>query len=305
MNEKNLDYLKDSLKYMGFGENLNEALQAAIMEGKKDFTLSLQTEMGRQPFSAVLHFRSPENSDVYFFNKWEAALKKEEGNLQQTFYVNKGSGVTLKEGFNLLEGRAVHKELTGKEGQKYTAWLQLDAGVINKDGNHKLRQYHANYGYDLEKTLEKFPIRELAQADTKEKLLYSLGKGNRTAVTFDKNGFAEKLYIEAAPQFKSLNVYDPNGARIPLPELEKRYDTGIKKDPAEVTPVGRAQVNAKDVAGSGGQTYDAKTATRQPEVKAGTEHTKTAPKESLLAKKEPTGSLLEKKRPAKGKGLHP
>jgi hypothetical protein len=303
MNDKNLDYLKDNLKYMGFGENLYEALRASIMEGKKDFTLSLQTEINRQPFGATLHFRRSDNTDVYFFNKWEAELKNEVGKMQQTFYINKGSGITLKEGFNLLEGRAVYKELTNKEGQKYHAWLQLDGSLIDREGNNKLRQYHQNYGYDLEQTLSKFPIKELTQNDQKEKLLYSLQKGNMQAVTFEKNGFAEKLYIEAAPQFKSLNVYDHNGTRIALPELEKRYDVGLKKEQPAVTPVGRAKVNGKEVEGTAGQTYDQKTGVKQEAAK-GVEQTSPAHKTSQLPKKEPAHGMLEKKRPSKGKGLH-
>lgn len=302
MNEKNLEYLTNSLKYLGFGENLNEALKAAIVEGKKEFTLSLQTEMARQPFSATLHFRRSDNTDTYFFNKWDAELKNEVGKMQQTFYISKGSGITLKEGFNLLEGRAVHKELTGKEGQKYAAWLQLDRSVVDKDGNNKLKQYHQNYGYNLEETLAKFPIKELAHNEQKEKLLYSLQKGNRPSVTLEKNGFAEKLYIEAAPQFKSLNVYDHGGVKIPLPEVEKRFDLSHKKEGPEVTPLGRAKVNGKEVEGSGGQTYEQKTNERQENTK-GVE--KPDPKTSLLPKKEQTTGLLEKKRPSKGKGLHP
>ena len=46
--------------------------------------------------------------------------------MEQTFYLNKGKGVTAKEAYNLLEGRAVHKELTTKAGEPYKAWIQLD-----------------------------------------------------------------------------------------------------------------------------------------------------------------------------------
>jgi hypothetical protein len=42
--------------------------------------------------------------------------------------------VTLKEAFNLLEGRAAHKELSGKEG-KFNAWIQLDFKEKEENGN--------------------------------------------------------------------------------------------------------------------------------------------------------------------------
>lgn len=302
MNEKNLEYLKDSLKYMGFGDNLNEALRANIAGEKKDFTLSLQTEIARQPFQAVLHFRKSDKTDVYFFNKWEAELKNDVGKRAHTFYVHKGHGVTLKEGFNLLEGRAVHKELTGKEGQKYGAWLQLDGTVTDKNGNSKLRQFHAHYGYDLDATLARYPIRELGLPDQKEKLLYALQKGNRPAVTFEQNGFAEKLFIEAAPQFKSLHVYDHNGTRIPLPELERRFDVSPALKKEELTPLGRATVNGKEVEGTGGQsTRAAKETIQQKDNGVTSESAAQTP--ALLPRKEDTKGLLEKKKTSRGKGL--
>lgn len=302
MNENNFDYLKDSLKYMGFGESLHEALRGAISEGKKDFTLGLQTEVGGRPFSATLHFRKSDQTDHYFFNKWEADLKSEVGKMQHTFYVNKGHGVTLKEGFNLLEGRAVHKELTNKEGQKYGAWLQLDGGTIDKNGNSKLRQYHHNYGYDLEGTLARLPIRELAHPEQKERLLYSLQKGNRPAVTFEKNGFAEKLHIEAAPKFKSLNVYDHNGVRIPPPELEKRFEVSLGPAREELTPLGRAKVNNAPVQETGGQPVHQQRAVPPQEGKEVKKET-PAPRPSLLPRKEGTEGLLPKKKASRGKGL--
>src|SRR5215204_382172 len=185
MNEKNFEYIIDNLKYLGFGENLSNDLKASILEGKKEFTLSVQSEINRKPFSATLHFRKMDNADVYFFNRWQGELKRKAGKMRQVFYVNKGHGITLKEGFNLLEGRAVHKELTDKQGQKYSVWLQLDVKAIDRDGNYKLHQYHRNYGYNLEETLSRYPIRELKQLEPKERLLYSLEKGNVQAATFE------------------------------------------------------------------------------------------------------------------------
>ena len=218
MNEKNLSYLKDQIKYLGFGEGLYDALQKNIAEGKENFTLTLDTQINRNPFSAMLHFRRPENSDVYYLNKWDATLKNDVGTWEQTFYLNKGHGITLKEGYNLLEGRAVHKELTNSEGEKYKAWLQLDRSV-DTSGNYKLHQFHPNYGFDLEKVLSALPIKELKDAGQKEALLKSLGKGNLQAVSFEKNGFIEKLFIAAAPQYKSINTYDHSGAYISLKDL--------------------------------------------------------------------------------------
>ena len=41
-----------------------------------------------------------------------------------------------------------------------------------------MKQYHTNYGFDLEKTLGNYPIKELANPQYKESLIDSLHRGN-------------------------------------------------------------------------------------------------------------------------------
>ncbi len=127
MNQQNLNYLKENLKYMGFGESLYPVLEKNIQQRFPEFVLKLHLDMNRKPFDVDLHFRKSDNSDMYFFNSYSASLQRSNGEkVEQTFYLNKGKGVTAKEAYNLLEGRAVYKELTTKAGESYKAWLQLD-----------------------------------------------------------------------------------------------------------------------------------------------------------------------------------
>ncbi|MCF0049277.1 hypothetical protein LXM25_04355 [Dyadobacter sp. LJ53] len=72
----------------------------------------------------------------------------------------------------------------------------------------------ADYGFELEKVLSKLPIKELGNEQDKTRLIESLQKGNRQAVTFSENGTEQRRYIEANPQFKSVTVYDENAKRI-------------------------------------------------------------------------------------------
>src|SRR5690606_20297542 len=137
MNEKNLDYLKDNMKYMGFGDNMNEALETHLKHGQPEFKISHSTEVNKKPFEVELHFRKSDNTEMYFFNSYNASLQRSSGEkVDQTFYLNKGKGITAKEAYNLLEGRSVHKELTTKEGQEYKAWVQLDFSKMDKHNNH-------------------------------------------------------------------------------------------------------------------------------------------------------------------------
>jgi ribosomal protein L12E/L44/L45/RPP1/RPP2 len=93
------------------------------------------------------------------------------------------------------------------EGQKYNAWIQLNFGEKDSYDNYKVRQYRPQYGFDLEKTLQKYPIAELKQQDLKTVLIKSLKKGNRHPVTFEKSNKTERMLIEANPQYKTINIF--------------------------------------------------------------------------------------------------
>lgn len=220
MNEKNFEYLKDNLKYAGFGEGLAEALKEQMKAGAQNFHLSFDTEINKKAFSAVLSFRKSENTDMYFFNSYHATLTRSNGEMKdQAFYMNKGKGVTAKEAYNLLEGRAVYKELENKEGQKYYAWLQIDFSKRDKSNNHEVKQFHEAYGYNLQEALAKFPIRDMKEPDLKDVLLASLQKGNLQAVAFEKEGGAVRMFVEANPQYKTVNLYDSELKRVPKEQL--------------------------------------------------------------------------------------
>ena len=173
---------------MGFGEKKQQdALEKSLEEGKESFQMTFNAEINKKAFEAVLQFRKSDNSDMYFFNSYHASLERTNGEkMEQTFYLNKGKGVTAKEAYNLLEGRAVFKELSNKAGEPYKAWIQLDFDNKDKNNNHEVKQYHENYGYDLKATVNKYAVMEMDCRKKEEKsLLQSLQKGNLQSVTVD------------------------------------------------------------------------------------------------------------------------
>lgn len=237
MNQENLNYLKENLKYMGFGDKLYADLEHNINQGFPEFVLKMDSEFNKSKLESTLHFSRSKETDMYFFNRHDAVLKNDVGTLEQTFYVNKGHGVTLKEAFNLLEGRAVYKEITPKEGERYHAWIQLDFKQKEENGNYKTKQFHENYGYNLAETLAKFPIKELTDEQKNERLMMSLQKGNLQSVTIIVEGKDQQFFIEANPQYKTLTMYN-NGATRPLSNDQK-----IEL----MTPEARQKLNGKDV----------------------------------------------------------
>lgn len=224
MNEKNYDYLSKQLKYSGFGDDLNEKLKENITLGQPEFKLFHSKSFGKDEVVATLQFKKPENSDMYFFNRYSLMLKspKMQDPVKQTFYLNnKEDNITLKEGYNLLSGRSVYKELTSKEGEKNNAWLQLNFKETDPNGNFKLKSFYENYGFDLPKELAKQSIKELANEEDKKGLLASLQRGNRQSVTIATGGKESKVFVEAAPQFKSLNFYDEKMYRLKPEQLKE------------------------------------------------------------------------------------
>lgn len=234
MNENNFDYLKSNIRNHGFGETLAPALEAQLQQGVAEFTLAYKTEVNKREMEATLYFKKSETTDMYFFNKYDTRLKNEKDEtLSQTFYINNGWGVTLKEAYNLLNGRAVHKELTNKDDQKYTAWIQLDFSAKDKHGNYERKQYHANYGYDLKETLAAYPIKEMGKEKDMEMLLKSLERGNVQQVTVQSPTGDVKVFIEANPQYKSVNLYDHQLKRLNQEQreaLQQKPETGPSKD---------------------------------------------------------------------------
>ena len=209
MNEKNFEYLKDNIKYLGFGENLSSELEKNLKSGALEFQLTFSSEINRKPFSAILSFKRSENTDMYFLNKYQASLQRNNGEkLEHTFYLNKGKGVTAKEAFNLLDGRAVQKELLTKEGQTYKAWIQLDTEKKDLSKNFDVNQYHEKYGFNLTEALSRFQVSGINDLDKYKELIKSLEKGNVQAVTIEKDGNSHKMFMEADPKYKTVKLYD-------------------------------------------------------------------------------------------------
>ncbi|TRW21967.1 hypothetical protein FMM05_19460 [Flavobacterium zepuense] len=251
MNQKNLDYLTDQIKYTGFGEGFADVLKEKIATGDKEFKIDHSAKFGNDTVEATLNFSKSKQSDMYFFNSYNASLQKEGSaeKLEQTFYINRGSNITFKEAYNLMEGRAVHKELQNKAEEKYNSWVQLDFKHSDENGNFRIKKFSENYGYDMEAALSKHPIKELQRDDFKDSLMDSLKKGNVQLVTFQVDGKEQKHYVEANPQFKTVNVYDSDMQR--LGSREARAQNQSQGESQDNKKANKAEVKDAEVVGEG------------------------------------------------------
>lgn len=126
---------------------------------------------------------------------------------RQYFVLNNDTGIDATEAYNLLSGRAI---------QQAGTWMQLDMNDKDAQGNFRIKQFHANYGYDLENALKQLPLKELQDKNEAQKLYGALKTGSCQSVTFIQNGHEHRYYIEANPQFRSINIYDEHSKKITL-----------------------------------------------------------------------------------------
>ena len=191
MEENNYEYLVKQIKFTGFGEEPLQDLRRKMEEGKPHFIVYQEGLYNKDSAITRLDFKKSEDKDMYFFNSYSMSLKiaGQESPVEQKFYINnKQDNITLKEAYNMLSGRAVEKEITPKEGEKYKAWLQLDFKETDTNGQYKTKQFHPNYGFDLEKVLDRHPFKELGSPEEKKALMESLQRGNRQIVTLEAEG---------------------------------------------------------------------------------------------------------------------
>jgi len=262
MDEKAMGFNEGQLKRTGFAEAFTPELKAQMEQGVAVIQHNFKKEYDGDKVEATLHLKKSTTSDYYFLNKFdlEVQTQNQAEVVRQTFYLTRkanageeGSDVkhkhdnkyTLKEGYNLLAGRPVYKDLVTNEGQEYQAWVKLNFKNELNNGNYEMKQYTTNYGFELERVLSKYPIKELANEQYKKSLIESLNRGNLQKVTFvDANGREEKLYISPSITLGALNVYDGNKQRIPTEVLvEKNY---IGKELAETLKDRVAQKKTQD-----------------------------------------------------------
>ena len=265
MNNENVDFLHNQIKYAGFGEDLHGALVKEIKAGNEEFKLQHSHTFGKDNVESMLNFKKSKESDMYFFNSYDVSMKKEGAkDVNNTFYINQGQSITLKEAYNLMNGRAVEKELLRKlspeeklqhkaemdlprekrglpenweKAPTYKAWIKLDLALRDNNGNFIQKQFHENFGFKVENALAKLPLRKL-DASAMHDLVSSLKKGNIAQAGFTNDGNDKKMYLAADPQFKAIIVYD---ADMKIAKKET-YSQNTKKE-QEQAPQQKEQTN--------------------------------------------------------------
>ncbi|MBN9349263.1 MAG: hypothetical protein J0H55_01140 [Chitinophagaceae bacterium] len=207
--EQNSQSLHQQVRRAGF-TNLAAKIDEQIKQGQQQFSLPVSYYINdKERLNHQLSFVK-DQSGTYHFEGYKTNLyneSKPNEQREQYFSAKNGYEINTTESYNLLAGRAIKKNAT---------WMQLDFNDKDANGNFRMKEFHSGYGYNLQKILQQLPLKELLNESEANKLHDALKNGNRVAVSFIKNGNEQRYYIEANPQFKSVNIYDEHARKITL-----------------------------------------------------------------------------------------
>lgn len=225
-----VEYLKNQLKYLGFGEGekLHKDLEKGIKSKNQQFeikTTSDKTLPGNKA-DFTLKFNKTDSGGI-FLNSYNAKLTNEKNEeISHNFPVNRENTFTAKEAVNLLEGRSVKIEFHNpKSDQQETAFVQFNFEEPKTEkGNYLFQNFYKNYGVETDKIVEKSNL-IFDKPEYKENTIKSLEKGNIVKVKFEQDDKIVEGKAVLNPQNRNLKLYDSDMNRIntnkPLEGLEQ------------------------------------------------------------------------------------
>jgi len=237
MNENNLEYLKKTLEGLGFSSKLNDVLENAIRREMPSFSLgigSLRKPLDTTDLNAArtdhlaftLNFNRSKDGDMYFLNNYDVILKKVNNSIaiSQTFDLARDHRITAVQAHKLLSGLAFEKEVflrnkeenqeTAKQPEKTNMWFKLNLDVTDAFGNHPLRTFRPEYGYDIAEAIGKYPIKGLDKADKLQEAITALKNGNYLHAEIMIGKKTVPVSIVANPQMKTIDIYDKNRVEL-------------------------------------------------------------------------------------------
>lgn len=208
--------LKDNLELTGF-DSVIPTLDQQMKRGQQQFSIPVSYYVNeKEHMDYALSFIKDIN-DQYRLEGYNATLRNElKPEEIKHHYFKPEQAISAQQAYNLLAGRSIEREQMGINPIRQSTWIQLDFNDKDPQGNYRIKQFTSTYGYDLQKELQQLPLKELLNKEQTEKLLDALTNGKRESVSFLKDGKERQYYIEANPQFKSVNIYDGHSRKVTL-----------------------------------------------------------------------------------------
>ncbi|QPH38744.1 hypothetical protein [Pedobacter endophyticus] len=247
MNEQNLEYLKKSLDYLGFGTKLNDVLESAISREIPAFTLGVNqsytssqakkdSAIGSDQMRVMLNFNRSKQSDMYFLNDYEVTLLKAGSALpiKQVFDLERDNRITALQAYKLLSGNSLERDVyakaeNGETAEKKKVWFKLNLDVQDAYGNHPLKKFYPEFKFDLSESIDKYPFKGLTELE-KDGMMRVLRNGNLAQADMLIGKKTVSVFVTANPQFKGLDVFDKNMAIIRQDEIFPKQEKVQRND---------------------------------------------------------------------------
>ncbi|QPH38682.1 hypothetical protein [Pedobacter endophyticus] len=266
MNEQNLEYLKKSLDYLGFGTKLNDVLESAISREIPAFTLGVNQSytsaqakkgptIGSDQMRVMLNFNRSKQSDMYFLNDYEVTLVKAGSALpvKQVFDLERDNRITAMQAYKLLSGNSLERDVyakteNGEAPEKKKVWFKLSLDVQDAYGNHPLKKFYPEFNFDLSDSIDKYPFKGLTELE-KEGMMRVLRNGNLAQAEMLIGKKTVPVFVTANPQFKGLDVYDKNMAIIRQNEIfpKKAEENKVVATVESETESQKKEIDAREI----------------------------------------------------------
>lgn len=226
---KNNRSVENKLKDAGFTNVFSKA-ERYMKLGQAKFTVPVSYYLNeKERIDHSLDFKK-DDSGFYQFEGFKTRLHdhiKLSENREHYFSVDEPGTFNAVQAYDLLSGRAVFDE---------GSWKQLDLNDRDSDGNYKTKEFPQSYGYNIEKALSQLPLKILDQLALSE-LITSLKDGRREEAILLKDGQEQKVFIEANPQYRSLNIYSESLKKISLSNVQDSIkNENVKLEAKKVEP---------------------------------------------------------------------
>ncbi|MFC3560165.1 hypothetical protein [Pedobacter jamesrossensis] len=262
MDEKNFEYLKKSLDYLGFGTHLNQVLMEGINKQSISFSIGFNQRYIPSEFKSnqgagvdQMHFEiylnKSKTSEVYFLSSMVAKLTRYNSSvpIQKTFEMDKQNRISALQAYKLLCGQSFQKEifvldlddLEGNKNKRVPVWHKLDLKVTGKDGEHPMKLFFPEYGFDLEKTFDRYPIADMQDSEKRESAIKALKFGNLISLKMEVEDKIMPVYLSADPEYKALNVFNERMETIRNERIFPNEDTNQNITTGFAVPVNQQE----------------------------------------------------------------
>jgi len=137
------------------------------------------------------------------------------------FFLPTGSDVSIREAFNLMQGRAIRRDSGIPGDQAY--WMRLN---VEKEFNGIRSPYVVKGHLDVGAWMRGTPVIKLFDHEERAGIVKSLEHGDRFLLDRGKAG---KVYLEANPEKDRVNLKNERGKLVRVSQLDERVKVVHRK----------------------------------------------------------------------------